>query len=331
VRKGTFSRGPGKTILCDSGGLQFGRDPSKWCGDETRDWAHRFLVANADEAITLDIPTRTVKPGSPFDSFRAALQTTVDSNAYFAKHRFGTTRFLSVLQGENAVEALTWYEAITTQPFEGWAFGGEMRKNYPHVVGIILRLINDGLLGKERNRLHFLGKSSLTNAVMLSALQKALSEKLGDPDFLITFDTSTPSQVSSTGQLFGYADLSPTSFTVRAYSPPTENAHADQHTPLPMTSSRISERLLVSDLIEPASTRQHGWDGLGNVFAIHHNIDALLRAIDDANAVMEMPSYLGMQFAPPGVIACYRALRTMFGQADPLRHVLGYRADFAKL
>lgn len=329
---GTFSRRPGNTILFDSGGLQFGRNPALWQGNASRDWALRFLEAHADEAITLDVPTRVITPGQlPFNSFATALTTTMDSNRYFARHRSADVRFLSVLQGETSADALTWYDAVKAQPFEGWAFGGSLRTNYIHIVGMVLRLIVDGLLGPDRNRLHFLGVSSLSHAVMLSALQIALRAHLADDGLQITFDTSTPSTLTSNGLMFGYADLSPASFSMSVYAPPSGHVHANWPSPFPVKSSRISEGLLVSELCAPAATRQHGWDMLGVEIVTNHNLESLLRGIDDANSVMELPSAWAKAHAPLHVIRAYRALRTMFDHADPLGHVRQYRADFAKL
>jgi hypothetical protein len=329
---GTFSKRPGNTILFDSGGLQFGRNPTKWRGDGSRAWALGFLEAHADEAITLDVPTRVITPGQPpFDSFGAALAATLDNNRYFARHRSANVRLLSVLQGETSADAQAWYDAVKAQPFEGWAFGGSRRTDYIHIAGMMVRLISDGLLTPERNRLHFLGVSSLTHAVMLSALQMALREHLGDDDLLITFDTSTPAHLMTNGLVFGYPNISPRSFAMSVLKPPSGHVHMGWDTPFPVTSSRISEYLLISDLCVPAATRQSGWDQLGNEIVINHNHESLLRGIDDANSVMEMPSAWSSKLAPDHIIKAYRALRTMFDHADPIAHVRRQRTSFAKI
>lgn len=329
---GTFTKRPGNTILFDSGGLQFGRNPAQWRDDGSRAWALGFLEAHADEAITLDVPTRVITPGQlPFDSFNAALMATLNNNSYFALHRSADIRFLSVLQGETSADAQAWYDAVKEQPFEGWAFGGSRRTDYVHIAGIMVRLISDGLLTPERNRLHFLGVSSLTHAVMLSALQMALREHLGDDELLITFDTSTPSTLATMGLVFGYPNISPTSFAMSVLKPPSGHVHHGWETPFPVTSSRIAERLLVSDLCVPAATRQSGWDMLGHEIAINHNHESLLRGIDDANSVMEMPSAWSSKLAPDYIIKAYRALRTMFDHADPIAHVRRQRTSFAKI
>lgn len=330
--QGTFSTRKGNTILFDSGGLQYGRNPALWQGNASRATVLNFLQNNAEEAISLDIPTRTITPGQPpFDSFNAALTAVIDNNRYFAQQRSGDLRILSVLQGETSADAVTWYNAVKAQPFEGWAFGGAMRTDFLHVAGMIVRIINDGLLGPERNRLHFLGTSSLKSAVMLSAIQQALREHLGDDDLLITFDTSSPSKLTKNGEMFGYADLSPKSFNMRVFSPPANHVHANWDSPFPIQSSRISEVAKISDLCVPAATRQYGWDTLGLEIVKFHNTESLLRGIADANGVMELPSKDAQQFAPDHVIRCYRALRTMFTFPNPIGHLRRFRADFAML
>lgn len=329
---GTFSKRPGNVILCDSGGLQFGRDPKLWLGDASRAWVLGFLEANADEAIGLDVPTRVITPGiPPFDSFNTALAETMASNAYFSSHRSADVRLLSVLQGETFADALAWYEGVKTQPFEGWAFGGSMRVNHLHVASMVQRLIADGLLGPERNRLHFLGVSSLSHAVILSALQIALRRHLRDEALLITFDTSSPSKMAMVGKMYGYADLSPTSFVMSTFTPPSRHVHAGLPVPFPVKSSRISEAVDLNDLCAPAWTRQHGWDDLGHAIATHHNLESLLRGIDEANSVMELPSAWAANHAPPHVIRAYRAIKTMFDHPDPQAHIRRFRADFAKI
>lgn len=329
---GTFSKRPGNVILCDSGGLQFGRDPKLWRGNASRAWVLNFLEANADEAIGLDVPTRVITPGvPPFDSFNTALSETMASNAYFAANRSTNMRLLSVLQGETLDEGLAWYEGVKAQPFEGWAFGGAMRLDYLYIAWMVQRLIADGLLGPERNRLHFLGVSSLGHAVVLSALQIALRKHLGDNELLITFDTSSPSKMAMVGKMYGYANLSPSSFAMSVFTPPSSHVHAGWSMPFPVKSSRISEVVNLNDLCDPAWTRQHGWDELGHAIATHHNLESLLRGIDEANSVVEMPSGWAAHHAPPHVIRAYRAIKTMFDHSDPFAHVRRFRADFAKL
>lgn len=162
-------------------------------------------------------------------------------------------------------------------------------------------------------------------------MNASLREHLADDALLITFDTSSPSTLTMNGGMFGYANLSSTSFAMNVYSAPSGHVHARWQSPVPIQCSRISEFALLSDLCVPAATRQHGWDMLGLEIVNFHNTESLLRGIADANSVMELPSVSAQQFAPDYVIRAYRALRTMFAHPDPLGHVRRFKADFAKL
>lgn len=330
---GMFDRRPGVTILCDSGGLQYGLGREQWQGAASQAWTLHFLESNADEAITLDVPTVAITRGpAQWNTFAACLAQTVANNAYYAAHRTrGDLRFLSVLQGTTPAEAVAWFDAVKAQPFEGWAFAGALRRRYDHMAGMLVRIIADGLLTPERNRIHVLGVSDLTGAVMLSAIQRALREHLADDELQITFDTSSPSKSVMAGDAYGYASLTPTSFKVASFKPPSGHVHAGSSYRFPIASSRLAEHLTIGDLCVASSNRQHGWDNLGNEMVVHHNVEALFRAIDDANSVLELPSASAVQFAPVEVVRAYGALRSMFNFPNPNTHLARFKRDFDAL
>ena len=330
---GMFDRRPGVTILCDSGGLQYGLNRNPWLGNQSQAWSLNFLEANADEAITLDVPTVAIGRGPPqWNSFSACLAQTVANNAFYHQHRTRSDlRFLSVLQGTTAAESVAWYQAVSAQPFEGWAFAGSLRRNYLHMVTMLLQMIADGLLGPERNRIHVLGVSSLVDAVMLSALQRALREHLNDDLLQITFDTSSPSKMVLAGFAYGHPLLSPTEFKIAMFKPPSGHVHAGSSYRFPIASSRLAEKMTIGDLCVASPSRQHGWDHLGGEMVVHHNVEAMFRAIEDANSVLEMPTAAASQMAPGHVVRAYNALRSMFRFTNPLGHLKRHKADFARL
>ena len=330
---GMFNRRPGVTILCDSGGLQYGLGRKPWLGNASRAWSLKFLEANADEAITLDIPTKSIAAGHPtFNSYGACLAETLLNNDYYAKHRTRSDlRFLSVIQGTKKVELLDWYDTVKAVPFEGWAIAGAMRRDHLLVAELTLRIVADALLGATRNRIHVLGVSKLTDAVMLSALQRALREHLADDALQITYDTASPSKMAMAGQAYGYPAFSSSSFQIGSFKPPSAHVHAGSAYSWPIASSRIGEVMTVGDLSVSAATRQHGWDTLGNEMVVNHNIESMLRAIEDANAILEMPTAQAAQLAPDYLVRAYNATRTMFKYSSPLAHLTRFRADFAKL
>jgi hypothetical protein len=324
--------------LGDSGGFQLIENPALWRADATRADALAWLEGHADEAMTLDIPTRAIGLNPLFASFQDCLTTTLDNNAYFHTHASGRTRFLSVLQGTNRAEGLAWYDAVKAQPFDGgWAIGGAMRTQFIYLVELFTRMVADGLLGR-RNRVHVLGTSKLKEAVMLSAIQKAISELPGQQDFQITFDTSNPSQTTKFGRLYGHPNIKPDSihageFAHRAYATPSHSDYstADKRS-LPIKSSRISETLTIGDLCAaPAISRNSPWDRLAQGLVTHHNLDAMLRAFDEANSILELPTKYSVELAPVHVVQCYQALRTAFRFPDPVAHVKRKVRQFAML
>lgn len=332
VRSGMCSNRPGTTILCDSGGLQYGLGRDPWRGNASRAWTLNFLETNADEAISLDIPTVAISRGpAVFNSFAACLQTTLANNAFFHQHRTTDLRVLSVLQGTTSAEAVTWYDAVKVQPFEGWAFAGALRRDYRHMAGMVVRLLTDGLLGASRNRIHVLGVSKLTDAVMLSAFQRALREHLSDDALQITYDTSSPWKMAMSGQAYGYGRFNAAQFDIASFAPPSGHVHAGSGYRFPVASSRLGEQLIVGDLCVAASTRQHGWDTFGNELIVNHNIESMFRAIEDANSIVELPTAFAASLAPPHVIRSYNAIRTMFQFPNALTHLARFKSDLALL
>lgn len=336
---GMFDRRPGVTILGDSGGFQLIDKPALWKGAATCAAALVWLEEHADEAMTLDIPTRAIGNNPLFPDFGTCLTTTLANNAYFHANATGSTRFLTVIQGRSRAEVMVWYEAVRASPFDGgWALGGHMRDDFILLTELLNTIISDGLLG-SRNRLHVLGTSTLVQAVMLSALQRSIRELPGQGEFQITFDTANPSLKMAFGQLVGHplitADrgTTPGEFKDRVYKTPTHSDFSPTDSrPLPIKSSRISERLTIGDLCAvPGIGKNSPWDNLARTIVIHHNLDATLRAIDEANSIMELPTQFATQIAPVHVVRCYQALRTAFRHSNPVAHVRREAAAFALL
>jgi hypothetical protein len=331
VPQGTFSRRPGVTILTDSGGLQFARGNAEWQGDASREWTLRFAEANGDEAIALDIPTLAIGVHPTFNTFQACLDTSVENARYWLDNRRGNTRFLAVLQGRDRKEATAWLRGAMAAPMDGWAVGGGMRADHVYLAQLFISLQTAGLLGRDRNRVHVLGDSSLVQAVMLSALQKSMRELLQDEDFLITFDTSSPTQMTARGFAYGYANLRPDNFSMTSFKPPSLNELAATDALFPLASSEIARRVTINDLASPSSNRQHGWDTLGNEIVTNHNIESLLRGIRDANSVLEAPEGWQDDSAPTCVIRAYNALRSMWQYPrDPIAHLRRESAAFKR-
>lgn len=333
---GIFDKRDGVTILGDSGGFQLIDDSSLWRGDATRAWVLDWLESRTDEAITLDIPTLAIAKGNPiFPNFAACLQTTLNNNSYFHRHSRGGTRFLTALQGTTRSEILQWYNAVSAQPFSGWAFGGGTR-DWFMMLELLQRMLVGGLLGPERARVHYLGRSSLVVAVMLSAIQQSIREYQNLPEFVVTFDTSTVSQQMLRGRAMTYVDIRPDEdgggkFSFHAFKPPARNEMHDPHIRFPFGSSAISDLAVVGDLYQPTTAGVRSWDALSREIIINHNLDSMLKGYDEANNVMELGLADAVAIAPQHVAQCYWALREAFKYADPLGYVKRFRPAFQRL
>jgi hypothetical protein len=334
VPRTMFAKAKGRTILGDSGGFQFIDRPTLFQGDATREWVLATLEHEADEAITLDIPTAAIGNDPRWPDFNGALAMSQDSLRFFDRHRAGRTRFLNVLQGRNRREALRWFDAVKWFPSGGWAFGGDMRRNWSHLVFMLRRLAAEKLLGRGRNRVHVLGVGDLTGGVLLSAIQRGMQEWLGDTSFLITFDASSPSYLGGKRKAYSLPGFSADSFTLETWSPPTVVREGRGDTPWPFAQTAIGARIKMGDLCrEKHGLARTAWDSLSEALIVHHNVNALLLALDAANAIMELHPDDARGLAPPSLIGAYNALRLACLAAEPeayLRPSTGQLVELVK-
>lgn len=318
VPRTMFAKRSGHTILGDSGGYQFIKRPDLFAGDATRSWVLTTLEHETDEAMTLDIPTAAIGNDPRWMDFDGALAVSLDSLRYFDRHRAGNTRFLNVLQGRDRREARRWFEAVAWFPAGGWAFGGDMRRDWWHVVTMLRRIASKGLLGRDRNRVHVLGVGDLTGGVLLSAIQRGMQEWLGDDGFLITFDASSPSYLGGKRKAYSLPRFNGDSFTLEAWSPPSVRRKGRDGSPWPFAQTAIGKQMTIGDLcLDKPGLARTAWDRLSEALIVHHNVNALMLALDAANAIMELHPDDAEGLAPPEIIQSYNALWKACLSPDP--------------
>jgi hypothetical protein len=203
----------------DSGGFQLGEGTLR----EQKDWeqhAHEpetiarlyraspikermlgWMLGNCDVATTIDIPLwAPLKKKSPFRQcdYKLLTEMTVENLRYISNHRYaiGSCEFMNVLQGNNIEEEDYWYEKVKDFEFEGWAIGGSVGPGLDlcRVIRRVLILRDDGMLGGRRRWFHILGIAQLPQAVIFTAIQRAVQACTGSPEFTVTFDAATPLQ-----------------------------------------------------------------------------------------------------------------------------------------
>ena len=210
-------------ILGDSGGFQIGKgvwegdwkDPNCPKAQKKRELVLSWMDAYMDRGMILDIPAWVCRSpagrkATNINSYIEAVQGTYINNDYFMKNRTGACKFLNVLQGENHAEADDWYDRMKkysdpkqySQPFEGWAMGGQNMCDVHLVLRRLVALRFDGLLEKGlHDWMHFLGTSKLEWACLLTDIQRAV-RKYHNENFTISFDCASPFLASANGQIY---------------------------------------------------------------------------------------------------------------------------------
>lgn len=223
-------RATGTVVVGDSGGYQIGtgklkavrgwtsfrNDPSAVAAHWTmnvaiRDRIMRWLDRYCDYAMTLDMPLWVLqdpigKKSSPFANLSAdqLIDLSYDNLRYIADNRGKATgrsaKYLNILQdiGEDTGER--WYQRVKDFEFEGWAFGSDTKSGIDPILRWVRRLLDDGKLNSTTEWLHILGVSTLEMGVYLTALQRRLRVLTGNPDFVVSYDSSSPFRTSGISQ-----------------------------------------------------------------------------------------------------------------------------------
>ena len=319
------NRDPNSFVLGDSGGFQIGK--GVWEGDwknpncpkaqKKREQVLSWMDAYMDRGMILDIPAWVGRmPNGPektgINNFNEAVQGTFINNEYFMKHRTGACKFLNVLQGETHSQADLWYDHMKkycdpkqySQPFNGWAMGGQNMCDVHLVLKRLVALRFDGLLEKGlHDWMHFLGTSKLEWAVLLTAIQRAI-RKHHNENFTISFDCASPFLATANGQIY-YDIVTPDrdkwSYQMQAsvdnkkYA--TDNRRmrdailSDYKRFNNFIESPVSERLKISDVCyyKPGDLNKIGkegktsWDSFSYTLQMGHNVWTHITAVQYAN------------------------------------------------
>lgn len=312
-------------VLGDSGGFQVAKGvwPADWkdpnCpkAQKMREQVLKWLCNIADYGMTLDIPTWTFRnpeaaAASGIHSYEDAVKATKFNNEYFINNRFGTTKFLNVLQGSNHTEADEWYELMKGycdpkqypgRHFNGWGMGGQNMCD----VELILRRLNalrfDGLLEEGiQDWMHFLGTSKLEYAVLLTDIQRAI-RKHHNPKFTISFDCASPFLATANGQIYFETSTDPDEKWSYRMQPSADDKKYASDTRLfkdavvqdgifeKFESSPIIDQVLMKDICiyAPGHLNKVGkegktsWDSFSYAIMMGHNCWMHINAVQEAN------------------------------------------------
>jgi hypothetical protein len=295
------------TVIGDSGGFQFIGTPALFKGQETvlrnLGWAEH----NCDLAMTMDIPTRSIGRGR-WAKFEECLSDTEANLRTTLAWRSSTSlRLLNVLQGTDWAEAEQWFEAVRHYQFEGWAFGGAARE-LPIMLRLVARMVQHGIVGQH---LHVLGTSSLSRAVELSALKTAL-HSVGHP-VEITFDTATPSILAANNQIVSWMDRK--RLTADMMKLDVGHSLIGSTLPFPVDETTIG-KLTMGDLMVRGDLAQSAVDGLSHLLLTHHNIHQLMRLMEQANRLADLPDRT-LPILPEKLVQRLRTVEGFLAKENP--------------
>jgi len=115
-----------KLLMGDSGGFQIATfaKQNKFCDLDPLS-VLRWLEANCDIGMNLDVPT-TLGPEQPTnEQFKKAMNQSMFNFEFFQKNRNPESKLklYNVLHGENLEHMNLWYQNASKYKFEGWAIG----------------------------------------------------------------------------------------------------------------------------------------------------------------------------------------------------------------
>lgn len=322
-------------ILGDSGGFQIGKgvwegdwkDPNCPKASKKRKQVLEWMDAYMDRGMILDIPAWVARSpagqkATGISTYIEAVQGTYINNDYFMANRNGNCKFLNVLQGENHGEADDWYERMKkfcdpkqySQPFNGWAMGGQNMCDVHLLLRRLVALRFDGLLEPGlHDWMHFLGTSKLEWATLLTDVQRAV-RKYHNENFTISFDCASPFLATANGQIY-YDVVTPDrgkwsyqmqpSVDNKKYSTDTRtfrDAVLQDKIFDTFLESPISERLKIKDvcIYKPGDLNKIGkegrtsWDSFSYTLQMGHNVWTHIHAVQEANRQYDAGLYPGM-------------------------------------
>jgi hypothetical protein len=320
-------------LLGDSGGFQAIQPNGLVVTDKVRIDVLRWLERLCDSGLILDIPTAATEVvGGPFyRDMHKCLEETQRSLEIFMTQRNPASplRLVNVLQGHTNRDALTWYYGMkqywinaTRIVWSGdWAWGGSRRFDLRHVILLLLRMEDEGCLAGTHH-IHFLGVGDLGFALCLRALKHGVSARLGR-DIRLTFDTATPMLMANKyNRSIAGAQWGKRGLPLLTYQFSKGSAGIRDDRPLPWDNSALASRLRYADL-RRIQDPHAGWDQVGRVLLSNHNVEALCRAIIQANRYADSPGVIS-KFIPRDIMIVREVIQEAFDARHPASHIKKY-------
>ena len=306
-------------IMGDSGGFQIASGALKW-KDIYRDQIFHWLEDNADVSMNLDIPPRLKYNGK----VKECLDISIDNFRYFADRQTGKTDFLNVIQGDDEHSYLHWYNQVKDFPFQGWSIGGCGGSLYRFMSGIMAFFSGKEHLKSYNKYLHILGTSKISDFLILSQLQKSISEC--NSDLLVTTDSSSPSQSVVYGYYYIGFDLKKMSFKSINFPKKDDTFNGLIEPTWPYVTEfdmLLKSNVTFDDLYE--------YEGPGASGMVLHNFMLFKTAMDTINDYVYGHPYLLEQIVSKDMLMVLKSIDEMAKQDNVLQIFEKYKPLYIKL
>ena len=216
---------------------------------------------------------------------------TLENLRLIERERQGRTKWLNVIQGTNAKDMLTWWNAVKWFKDGGWSLAGAAgwRGGLHNVLSIVLRMRDEGAFEPGRDWVHMLGVSQPKWDIFLTAIQRQLRHS--NPNIQISCDSASPFESGGARDQYALppalgkrvADWGVGYETLTAVR---SDADRTKTTPTPLLSP-LGRALTMRDLVVDDSLMSgRRIDKFTNAFLMNHNawiyLDAGRRANDAA-------------------------------------------------
>lgn len=285
----------------------------------------RWLEHTADYSMVLDWPAWAIDTGrlpstlmlcdpttDPLeltnDPFNNCLKGTVWNNDFFIKNRVpGATKFLNVLQGRSIDEAYTWYDAVTPfsnvekygdRAFEGWALGGSTGGDPSLTMRLLVKLRDDGHLNGDDRWIHVLGRSRISTAAYLTALNQALKKHV-NPGIQVSYDAASAFLYAVNGNYVVDVNISPKGLNLVSAEFPMHASHIGSSEKMIYNLSEerlnnpehykspISQLLTMGDFIlapDERSKKNYRMDTASYFYLMAHNLQSQIAALEKVSS-----------------------------------------------
>jgi len=342
-------RDPDVTLIGDSGGFQWatGTWKTDWTDlngiDKVRATVLKWLELTADYSMVLDFPANGIVLNPDFDSFynmvlkthptvdkfNACLEFTLENIDYFLKHRTpGATKFLNVVQGANPEQADYWYDRVKDLPLEGWALAGNITLDYSSSLQLLIKMRDEQKINKDQAWIHLLGLSRVSNAPILTKIQRILRQQI-DPSVTISFDSSSPFLSASKALIYAQTKMTAKRFSTSAVAGPDDKKFVgsstllgdwlkEEHGVKDKDLSGISTKLTLGDFCVKGFDidSNSSWDTITYMFLMNHNTEIMIRGIQEANKICDGTYKHGLEWHEEGG-ECPLELFQMLNQIIP--------------